>query len=62
VATQDQRLAREIHALFNGAHLSDAQREKMLSEVKKILTDAEVSADDVTNVIADLTAIVAETK
>jgi hypothetical protein len=34
----------------------------MLSEVKKILTDAEVSADDVTNVIADLTAIVAETK
>jgi hypothetical protein len=51
-----------IHALFNGAKLSEAQQQKLLDEVTKILTDAEVSAEDAAKVVEDLKAIAAETK
>ena len=61
-AMQQTQLAREVHAAFNGSHLTDAQLQPMLDDVQKILTNAGASPDDVANVIADLKAIVAETK
>jgi len=61
-AAQQTQLAREIHAAFNGSHLTDVQLQPMLDDVQKILTSAGTSPDDAANVIADLKAIVAETK
>jgi hypothetical protein len=62
LAAQEQRLAQNIHAIFNGAHLSDAQQQMICDRVQKILTDGGVPAGDVTNVINDLKTIAAETK
>ena len=55
-------LAQDAHALFNGAHVSAAQQEALLGDVKKLLAAAEVSDDDSAKIIDDLTAIAAETK
>jgi hypothetical protein len=61
-AAQQTKLAREIHALFNGAHLTPAQQQTLLADVQKILTDGDASLDDAVNVVTDLKAVVAETK
>ncbi len=58
---QNLTLARNIHALFNGAHLSATQTQTLLNSVKKILTAASVPADATDNVVADLKQIAAET-
>jgi hypothetical protein len=57
-----QKFARALRALFNGKNLSAAQQETQLNEVKKILTDAEVPAEDITMIEEDLKAAAAETK
>ena len=62
ISPQTQKLGGIIHALFNGAHLSASQQETLLTDVKKILTDAEVSAGDTDKIVEDLKAIAAETK
>lgn len=62
IPAQSQKLGGVIHALFNGAHVSETQQETLLKEVTKILTDAEVPADDAAKVTEDLKAIAAETK
>ena len=55
-------LARDVHALFNASHLTAAQQQTMLSEVKKILADAGCLAEDMEFVLATLQTIVTETK
>lgn len=55
-------LARDIHALFNGSHLTTAQQQTMLGEVKKICADAGSPADETDVLLATLQTIVAETK
>lgn len=62
ILPQTQKLGGLIHALFNGAHVSDPQQETLLKEVSKILTEAEVPTDDATKVVETLKAIAAETK
>jgi hypothetical protein len=59
---QNQKLARSVHALFNGAHLSDAQTETLLAGVKKLLTTGGVTDPDAGKVADDLKAIAAATK
>ena len=55
-------LARYVHALFNGSHLTEAQRQTILDEVKKILAEAGCSVDDSAAILISLHAIVTETK
>jgi hypothetical protein len=62
LSAQEQRLAQNVHAIFNSSHLSDAQQQAMLDSAQKILSDGGVASDDVTNVINDLKTIAAETK
>jgi len=59
---QQTRLARSLHAAFNGAHLSPPQQQALFDDVKKILTDAGTPADDADKVVGDLRQIAAETK
>ncbi len=62
ITPQTQKLGGAIHALFNGAKLSETQLDVLLKDVTKILTDAEVPAGDTAKVVEDLKAIAAETK
>lgn len=57
-----QKLARNVHALFNSSHLNAAQQSALLDEVKKNLTAAGASADEAGNVFDALKGIVEETK
>ena len=61
VAAQQTKLAREVHALFNGAHLNPTQQQALMTDMQKLLTDAGVSADAVVDVMADLKTVVTET-
>ena len=56
------KFTRDIHALFNSAHLSATQQQTALDEVQKILTGAGVAADAATDVATDLKKIADETK
>lgn len=56
-----QKLARNVHALFNASHLTAAQQTLLLDETKKILTAAGAAAA-ADNVIEDLKGIAEETK
>jgi hypothetical protein len=62
LAAQNASLARDVHALFNGGHLSATQQQALLDGAKKILTDAGVPPDAADNVVADLKQIAAETR
>ena len=62
ISPQSQKLAGAVHALFNGAHVSDTQLETLLASVTKLLTDAEVPADDAAKIVESLKAVAAETK
>ena len=59
---QQQKLARNVHAVFNGSHLNAALRKMMFDEAQKILTDAGAAPDAISNVAADLKAAVNETQ
>ena len=59
---QQTKLAREIHALFNSAHLTAAQQQSLFSDVQNTLADGGVTLDDAVNVVTDLKAVAAETK
>jgi hypothetical protein len=62
LSTQNAKLARNFHALFNGAHLSTTQTQTLLDDVKKILTDGGVTTDNADNIVGDLKQIAAETQ
>jgi len=62
LTAQNVSLARDIHALFNGAHLSATQTQTLLDSVKKILTGAGVPADATDNVVADLKQVAADSR
>jgi hypothetical protein len=62
LAAKNHSLARSLHALFNGAHLSTTQQEALLTGFKKTLTEAGVPVDDADNVVADLKQVVTETQ
>ena len=61
-AAQRTKLAREVHALFNSAHLTAAQQQSLLTDVQKILVDGGASFDAAVDVVTDLKAVAAETK
>jgi hypothetical protein len=56
------KLARNIHAMFNSAHLTTTQQEAVLKDVQKVLTDGGAPADAATTVVEDLKAVALETK
>lgn len=62
LAPQQTRLAREVHAMFNGSHLTDAIQSKLLTDVQKILTASGCGDDTVQTIITDLKTIASETK
>lgn len=62
IKLEREKLARELHALFNSAHLSETQQKSTTDDLKKILTDAGVSADDVNAIADDLQTISTATK
>ncbi len=59
---QQTRLARDIHALFNSSHLTEAQQKLMFDDAQKILTDGGVSLDAAVDVVTDLKKVSSETK
>jgi hypothetical protein len=61
-AAQQKQLAGYVHAVFNGAHLKDAQQTMIFNGAQKILTDSGASLDGAVDVVTDLKAVVAETK
>ena len=61
-AAQQTKLAREVHALFNSAHLSVTQQQALLADAQKILTAAGAELDAAVDVATDLKEIAAETK
>lgn len=60
--TQHQKLAQDMHAIFNSAHLSPAQQQAVESDVQKILTDGGVSPEKISAVADDMKAVANETK
>ena len=59
---QHQKLAQNIHAIFNSSHLSATQQQQIFDGVQKTLLNAGVSSEDTTKVIDDLKTIATETK
>lgn len=59
---QQTRLGRDIHAIFNSAHLTTGQQFSIVDDVQKILIENEVASDDTLKVLDDLKVIEAETK
>jgi hypothetical protein len=59
---QHAKLAQDIHAIFNGSHLSAAQQQMIFDDVQKILQTGGAAADDITNVVSDIRTIATETK
>lgn len=56
------KLARAIHALFNGTHLSASQQPTILDQVQKIFANTGTPVDAIENVLTDLKAIATETR
>jgi hypothetical protein len=61
-APQQTKLARDVHALFNSAHLSPAQQQALLTDVQKVLTSGGAEQNASGDVVADLKAVVDQTK
>ena len=59
--TGHQQLAQFVHALFNSSHLSPAQQQTVLDQVRKILQGGGVPAAEIAKVLDDLKAIAAAT-
>lgn len=59
---QYQKLAQNLHAIFNSSHLSPSQQRMIFDGVQKILHDGGVSAEDTAKVVGDLKTVAAETK
>ncbi|HEX5397824.1 MAG TPA: hypothetical protein VFY06_02110, partial [Verrucomicrobiae bacterium] len=54
---QYPKLGQYLHAIFNSAQLTEAQRQMIFTEVQKILTGGGVSPDNATTVVNDLKTI-----
>jgi hypothetical protein len=59
---QHQKLAQDVHAIFNSSHLSPAQQQKIFADVQTLLQNGGVPPDDATNVVNDIKTIATETK
>jgi hypothetical protein len=57
-----QKLAQNLHAIFNSAHLTPAQQQAIFDDVQKTLTNCGSPADAVAAVVGDLKTIADETK
>ena len=57
-----QKLAQDIHAIFNAAHLSPEQEQMVHDDVQKILQDGGASDDATANLLDDIKEIAKETK
>lgn len=58
---QHTRLAQDVHALFNGSHLTPAQQDALLSEVQQILQTGGVTTELALVIVNDLRTIATET-
>lgn len=61
-AAQQTKLARDVHAIFNSSHLTDAQQQTMFDDVQQTLTSGGVSLDNAVDVVVDLKSIASQTK
>jgi hypothetical protein len=59
---QHQKLAQDVHAIFNSSHLSSQQQKMIFDDVRNILQDGGVSADETTNVVSEIQMIASQTK
>lgn len=62
LAPQHFRLAQFVHAAFNGAHLTDDQRQMIFNGVQKILTGGGVAPEKAAGVVNDIKTVANETK
>lgn len=60
--TQQTRLGRDIHAIFNSSHLTTGQQFSMVDDIQKTLIENGADSDATSKVLDDLRAIEAETK
>jgi len=60
--TQCQKLAQDVHAIFNSYQLSPTQQQSVENDVQKILQDGGVASDKISAVVDDLKAVANETK
>lgn len=59
---QHQKLAQDIHAVFNSSHLAPAQQKMLENDVQKILQGGGVASDKISAVTDDMKALANETK
>jgi hypothetical protein len=57
-----QKLAQDLHAISNSAHLTPAQQQMIFDDAQKILANCGAAPDAVAAVVGDLKAIADETK
>ena len=57
-----QKLAQDIHAIFNSSHLSPSQQQMIFDSTQKILQSAGAAPEDAANVVNDIKQIATETK
>jgi len=61
-AAQSQKLAQDVHAIFNSSHLSADQQQMIFVEVQKILESGGVSPDKTADTVNRIKTIAAETE
>ena len=59
---QHQKLAQDVHAIFNSSHLSAAQQQKIFTDVQTLLQNGGVPPDVAATIVNDVKAIATETK
>ena len=59
---QHQKLAQDVHAIFNSSHLSPAQQQKIIADVQTLLQNGGVPPDNATNIVNDIKTIATETQ
>ena len=57
-----QKLAQDVHAIFNSSHLSPEQQQMIFSDVQKILQSGGAAPDETTNVVTGIQTIASQTK
>ncbi|MGH7950685.1 MAG: hypothetical protein ACREFE_02025 [Limisphaerales bacterium] len=59
---QTQKLAQDVHAIFNSSHLSSEQQEMVFEDVQNLLTNSGTLPADAKTVVNDIKTIATETK
>jgi hypothetical protein len=59
---QHQKMAQDIHAIFNSSQLTPSQQQMIFDGIQSCLQDGGTSSDETTNIVSDIQTIATETK